>query len=327
MRYRINNYFFYCLLLCGLITCSAPVEEPKQDHEKEETLGNQEPYLIVLGTVQDAGSPQLNCKKDCCANLIEHPDTTRRVVSLGLVDPGTNSKYLFEASPDMVSQLSDLSSELAQSTTDIPDAIFITHGHIGHYTGLMYLGRESVNSNKVPVYLMPRMRKFIESNGPWSQLVELQNIIPQNLDTIRSIDLGAIKVECFLVPHRDEFSETVGFRITGPQKSAIFIPDIDKWNKWDTDIIKLIAEVDYAFLDATFYDAEEIGYRDISEIPHPFVIESMDLFDKLDAKQKNKIHFIHLNHTNPLLNPHSEQYNTVISKGYNISSYLDRVQL
>ena len=304
---------------------STETEKKSQEAGDEQEL--QGPFLVVLGTVQDAGSPHLNCKKECCAELLKNPDPSRKVVSLAVVDPDNEKKYLFEASPDIRSQLASLNELDGFESNDFPDAIFITHAHIGHYTGLMYLGRESANADSVPVYTMPRMKSFIENNGPWSQLVNLGNIVPKTLDTSRNIQIGSVTVECFLVPHRDEYSETVGFRIKGPNKSVLFIPDIDKWHKWDKNIIEYISSVDYAFLDATFYDGEEIRQRDISEIPHPFVIESMALFDGLPDAEKQKIHFIHLNHTNPLLNSDSEQHKRVISKKYNISSYLDRVQL
>ena len=59
--------------------------------------------------------------------------------------------------------------------------------------------------------------------------------------------------------------------------------------------------------------------RDISEIPHPFIIESLKLFNPLDESEKNKIYFIHLNHTNPLLNSDSSEYNRVIREGFNVA--------
>ena len=49
-----------------------------------------------------------------------------------------------------------------------------------------------------------------------------------------------LKVTPFLVPHRDEYSETVGYKIQGKQKSALFIPDINKWNTWERNIIEYI---------------------------------------------------------------------------------------
>ena len=54
--------------------------------------------------------------------------------------------------------------------------IFLTHAHMGHYTGLMWLGKEVMGAAKVPVHAMPRMAAYLRSNGPWSQLVKLENI-------------------------------------------------------------------------------------------------------------------------------------------------------
>lgn len=276
--------------------------------------------LIVLGTIQDAGSPQAGCTKDCCKDLYLHPDKDRRVVSLGLIDAANNKKYLVEATPDLTKQARALTIDAANGHPETPDAIFVTHAHIGHYTGLMYLGKEAMNANAIPVYAMPRMKTFLEQNGPWSQLVKNKNIIIQEMNDQKEIGLsGGLKVVPFIVPHRDEFSETVGYTIIGPNKKALFIPDIDKWEKWNTRIIDAIAKVDYAFIDGTFYDAAEINNRDLSTIPHPFIIESMNLFKELPAAEKKKIYFIHFNHTNPVIRKNSKQYRQVLQNGFNIA--------
>src|SRR5204862_614655 len=144
------------------------------------------------------------------------------------------------------------------------------------------------------VYAMPKMKTFLETNGPWSQLVNLKNIVLQSLQNDQPITLTSkVKIKPFKVPHRDEYSETVGYLIEGPNKKALFIPDIDKWEKWKTDIRAAIAKVDYAFIDGTFYDGVEVANRDISTIPHPFIIESMKLFGDLPPAEKKKIYFIH----------------------------------
>ena len=167
---------------------------------------------------------------------------------------------------------------------------------------------------------MPKMTDFISSNGPWDQLVKLKNVELKTLVNEKEIKLTEnLRILPFLVPHRDEYSETVGFKIIGPKKSAIFIPDIDKWSKWEKSIVNLISQVDYAFLDGTFFDEKEINNRDISEIPHPFIIESLKLFEELDESEKSKVYFIHLNHTNPVLNSESSEYKKVISAGFNIA--------
>ena len=268
--------------------------------------------LKILGVVQDGGMPHLGNNKTCCENIKQD----KYVTSLMLMNNENNESFLFDASPDINKQLNFMGDRIKKDLK----GIFLTHAHIGHYTGLMYFGREALNSKLVNVYAMPRMKKFLEENGPWSQLVSLQNIsiIELSNESKISIDSNVI-VQPVEVPHRAEFSETVGYKIYGPNKTALFIPDIDKWYLWEKSIVDEIKQVDYAIIDATFYDSKEVNYRDISEIPHPFVTESMDLFDSIDIKEKNKIYFIHLNHTNPLINKESDQYKLVRSKGYNVA--------
>ncbi len=273
--------------------------------------------LKVLGTTQDAGVPQLACLKSCCSSLSAERISALKVTSLGVID--RDKSYLIDASPDIAIQWQSLNEEIGY-TASAPDGVFLTHAHIGHYTGLMYFGREAMGASKLPVYSMPKMQNFLESNGPWNQLVVLDNIVIKPLADKEEVILSeSLSITPLIVPHRDEFSETVGYLIRGPQKTVLFIPDIDKWSKWDYDISNWIQKVDYAFLDATFFDQKELPNRDMSEIPHPFVVESMNLFNSLSKTDKNKIYFIHLNHTNPLLNEENAAYQIVEKSGFHIA--------
>ena len=292
------------------------------------TYFSQSPFIVVLGTTQDAGSPQIGCIKKCCSDLFKNPDPSRNVVSLGIVDSKVNKFWMIESTPDFITQSKTLKEISGFRHDELPDGIFITHAHIGHYTGLMYLGRESVSSKKIPVYTMSRMKGFLMQNGPWNQLINLNNISIVNMDPDQSIQLSNdIQIIPFLVPHRDEFSETVGFKIMGPNKSILFIPDIDKWGKWNKDLAYELKTVDAAFIDGTFYDSEEINHRNMAEIPHPFVVETMQLFDTEDEKIKSKLYFTHLNHTNPLLDTTSKQYREVILNGFSVSTFKQIVNL
>ena len=283
--------------------------------------------LIVLGTVQDAGSPQIGCQKKCCKHLWKHPDPTRKVSCLGIIDQDIKKSILLDATPNIKSQI-DLLQKSGGLESILPDVILLTHAHIGHYSGLIHLGKEAINAQGISVATMPRMMEFLSSNGPWDQLIKTNNIQVYGIQSDSSYYLSpSLKFVPLQVPHRDEYSETVGYRIIGPTKSALFIPDIDKWHLWERNIKEEIKKVDYAFLDATFYDGEELGGRDMSTIPHPTVEESMTLFDSLSGKERAKVYFIHLNHTNPLLNPSSKQYQHVISKGYHIAEYGQKFDL
>ncbi len=320
---RIPSFLLSIISVALFFSCQSPAVD---QHHSPKPLSKapleaiQKTALVVLGNVQDAGFPQIGCMKACCRAHWYDQEIKKRVTCLGIIEQQTGKTWMFEATPDIKEQTKMLSDYAGHPSFKLPDGIFLTHGHMGHYTGLMHLGREAINAEEVPVFAMPQMRTYLTTNGPWSQLVNLNNINIQELTADSAIQLAKdLHVIPLLVPHRGEFTETVGFRIEGPSHKALFIPDIDKWHLWERDIKEEIKQVDMAFVDATFFKNGEVGNRDMSEIPHPFVEESMQLFDDLPNTERRKIYFIHLNHTNPLLQPSSEAIQEVEGKGYHIA--------
>jgi pyrroloquinoline quinone biosynthesis protein B len=300
-----------CLLLAGFGSWQNALSQSAGVKEN--------PFVVVLGITQDAGYPQAGCDKVCCKPAWENPSLRRMVSCLAIVDPVAGEAWLVDATPDFPVQLHLLENILPGKQTRLA-GIFLTHAHIGHYTGLVHLGREAMGTNRVPVFAMPRMKAFLEKNGPWNLLIDLKNIELRSLAADSAIVLnGRIKVTPLNVPHRDEFSETVGFKIEGQEKSVLYIPDIDKWHLWQRDISKLLKEVDSALLDGTFYQNGEIPGRDMSEIPHPFMVESMTAFAELPTEEKAKVHFIHFNHTNPVLLENSEAKRCVEAAGFGMT--------
>ena len=278
---------------------------------------NDSSYIFILGNTQDAGVPHIGCEQEFCKNNY-NSNQHYFATSIAVVDPKSSQYTLFEASPDITSQLNYISNLLFKRFI-LPNNIYITHAHIGHYTGLMYLGRESLGASGVNVRVLPKMSDFLKNNGPWNQLIKLNNIDLEEIefDKISSI-FNNIEIIPVQVPHRDEYSETAGYIIKGKNKTALFIPDIDKWERWNKDINEMVKKYDYLLLDATFYDEKEIN-RDINEIPHPLVKESLDLFKNMSLNDKSKIYFIHMNHTNMMLDPESDLSKSVLSKGFNIA--------
>ena len=270
-------------------------------------------YIQVLGIVQDAGYPHIGCEKDCC-KAVSPGDYF--VSCLGLVDKTNNKRYLFDATPDIHNQLNLLEKF---SDANLVDGIFLTHAHIGHYTGLMYLGREGLGGKSIMVYALKRMSRFLTKNGPWDQLVKLNNISIQTISNKEFVKLSEnIFVIPIRVPHRDEYSETVGYKIIGKSKKILFIPDIDKWDEWKKSIIEEVKLVDYAFIDGTFYNGTELN-RDMREIPHPSIEETLQLFSNQPVAERNKIYFIHINHTNPILTNKNGIRDLVEGLGFNIA--------
>ncbi len=277
-----------------------------------------EPYAVVLGTAQDAGHPQIGCTKHCCSGA--WGGNGHRVSSIGLVDPDSGRHWVLDATPDFPHQQHTLPGTLG--------GVLPTHAHMGHYTGLMHLGREVMGARGVPVWAMPRMHAFLSGNGPWDQLVQLGNIMLRELADGVSIALSdTLRVTPIQVPHRDEYSETVGFLVQGPSRKVLYLPDIDKWERWERPIEGLVRSVDRAWLDGTFYDSDELPGRDMSQIPHPFIVESMDRFAPLPPRDRARVHFIHLNHTNPAFDPRSRARSEIESAGFHVAEAGDRINL
>jgi pyrroloquinoline quinone biosynthesis protein B len=310
------------------VPCLSAMAVTARNSETRTDAATSAPYVVVLGIAQDGGVPQ--------AGSQDHPGwrdpTSRhRVVCLALVDPATSQRWMIEATPDFPVQLHKLDSLAAPTARPGLDGIFLTHAHVGHYAGLLHLGHEVMGAAKVPVYAMPRMSEFLRTNGPWEMLVRRSNIALRPLQDGKAIQLNdRLRIVPLRVPHRQEYSEVVGFHIEGPQRSILFIPDIDRWEELDAMGVRieaLIRHVDVAYLDATFYADGEIPGRDMRGFPHPFITQSMARFDSLPPLERAKIRFIHLNHTNPALDPNGPARQTIEANGFHVAKELERFDL
>lgn len=291
------------------------------------------PFVVALGTAQDGGLPQIGCARECCVAAREDPSRARLVTSLLLVDPRDGRRWLFDATPDIARQV-ERARGLGGPAEDAPgrpalfDGIFITHAHLGHVVGLLQLGREAYGSAPVPLIGTERMASFLGSNGPWSLLFDGGYARPQVLQPGETLDLAEdLSVTAIQVPHRDEFTDTVAFLIRGPERSVLYLPDIDKWEKWDRQLEDVIAGVDVALVDGTFYGPAELPGRDMSQVPHPFIVETLARIAPLPETERAKVVFTHLNHSNPATDPRSDAAASVRAAGASILDDGDRIGL
>ena len=271
-------------------------------------------FIYVLGSAQDGGYPHFGCRERCCESVWEDTSKQRFPSSLALVDMNEKKYWLFDVTPEVKNQvhmLDQFNCSLA--------GVFITHAHVGHYMGLINFGLEILNTKKVPVYVMPRMKDYIESSSIFNQLINNENINLTLLSDNKIFNINRdLSIKPFKVPHRNELSETVGFQIIGNKKSVIYLPDIDSWDGFESNLFDIIKSNDILFIDGTFYSKDEIKNRDMSKIPHPEIIDTMHRLSDLSNIDKKKIHFIHFNHTNHILND-KIAYNKVIGEGFSIS--------
>ena len=202
--------------------------------------------LLVLGTAQDGGYPQAGCSEKCCAEAWNDAKLKRLISSLAIMI-GSDC-WLIDITPDFSYQLRMIETLLNKKPNIC--GIFITHAHMGHYMGLMELGLEVLNAQKIPVYVMPKMQSFLKENAPFTQLIELNNIQLKKIAEDSSIQLNRhLSITPFLVPHRNEFSETVGYQVNSENKSLVYVSDIDSWDEWKMDVNELIQNTKKAKLE------------------------------------------------------------------------------
>ncbi len=291
------------------------------------------PYVLTLGSAQDGGAPQIGCARECCAAARANPERRRLVASLLIVDPRSGKRWLVDATPDLPDQVElfrghPRSRKEAGARPPLVDGVFLTHAHMGHYAGLVHLGREAYNHPRVPVFCSARMKRFLEGNGPWDLLIRNGNLEPRVLAPDAPFQLAPdLSVTPFLVPHRDEYTDTFGFLIQGPNRALLYIPDIDKWARWDRRVETWLARSDRALLDGTFFADGEVPGRAMAEIPHPFILESLARFQDLPEAERRKIVFTHLNHSNPAADPASRATARIREAGMAVAARGDRFGL
>ncbi|MBB47095.1 MAG: pyrroloquinoline quinone biosynthesis protein PqqB [Phycisphaerae bacterium] len=313
-----------CLFLQSQSSDSAPGQV------REAPVG-QRYEVVVLGRAQDGGLPHVGCERPCCA---EARISGRRELPacLGIIDRTNDKLILIEATPaidEQIAMLHELAGVEGRGRSPV-DGVLLTHAHIGHYLGLAHFGREVASTDSVPVHVSPRFAEYLRTNGPWSQLIELEQIALKTFEPGVPFELlPGLKIEPLPVPHRDEFSDTMAYRIHGPNRTVLFVPDIDRWDAPSVGpefVDSLFEGVDVAYVDATFYDGREIPGRNLMMIPHPPMIDSMERFADRVRRNPGSIRFIHLNHTNPALHDDSIK-EEVTKRGFLIASPKERTSL
>ena len=279
--------------------------------------------VTVLGNAQDGGYPQVGCMKDCCRKAREKPGLSRMPVSLGLKG-ADRSTHVFEASR-MMSQQFDLWSSLGEVLWP-PSSFCLTHAHLGHIDGLGLLGREAMGLRGVKVHCSDSMSSFVRQTPSLNILIQ-QGVIDLHVwNPMEEFELTegcGFTVTAVPIPHRSELSDNHALIIRGPTKSLLFMPDHDSWAETligDLGITQWLKEmkIDIALIDGTFWDYGEISHRDITEIPHPTVTETLSRLGEKTITDPD-IYFTHFNHTNPLLNERSIQTKKLLSMGWRVS--------
>jgi pyrroloquinoline quinone biosynthesis protein B len=281
---------------------------------------------LVLGSIQDGGLPQAGCWTERCDRARLDP---RYVASLAIVEEVSGRAWLVDASPDLIRQMDLIPGDAFRRRASARrpfEGILLTHAHMGHYLGLALLGREALAIEPTPCFCTERMARFLSTNGPWDLMVREGRLDLRVLQPDRPVSLASgLDVTALAVPHREEYSDTVGFVFQGARASLLYLPDINGWDEWDRDIAEVVAGVDVAMVDSSFYSMDELPGRDQSEVPHPLVVDTMRRLGPLTGE--HRIVLTHLNNSNPLLDEEGPEREFALAAGFEVARAGQRFDL
>ena len=284
--------------------------------------------IVVLGVAQDGGLPHVGCSKPCCVSA-RGSGRTLHPASLGIVNHEAGQLCLVEATPGIEPQLALLHRTAGQPARGRKpvDAVLLTHAHLGHYFGLAHFGTEVASTHEIPVWVSRRFGGYLMRDRPWRLMLQQRQITLRELEPGTSFSpIEGVTVRATPVPHRDEISDTMAFTIRGPNRTVLFVPDIDSWARQPGLLEKLVEGVDVAYLDATFFDGSELPDRAIESVRHPFITETMEALADAARRHPGRFRFIHLNHTNPALHDAAVR-RRIEAAGFRIAEQGERVAL
>jgi len=285
-----------------------------------------------MGVAQDGGVPHAACTCVRCDAARRDPKRRLHVASVAIVVPETGHRYLIDATPDLNEQLAALPAAGHHDRGSVDrkpvDGVLLTHAHVGHYLGLAFFGFEAVHTTRLPVYATPRMAAFVRANAPWSRLVSREEIELREVPPATPLTLEeGLRVTPVAVPHRDEDSDTVGFKIEGPRHTILYVPDTDTWATWSPEALAALAASDVALLDGTFFSTGELPGRDVSKIGHPLIVATMDRLEERVQAGRLQVFFTHLNHSNNALDPKGPERKQIIERGFAVAAEGQRLPL
>lgn len=284
--------------------------------------------FLVLGASAGGGLPQWNCG---CRNCVDA--RAGRIPSSGqsslAVSDGAGWAII-NASPDIRQQMQDRPALHPRALRDTPvAAVLLTNGDIDHVAGLLSL-RE-----RTPFRLLATrgILDVLAANPIFDALAP-------DVVTREAVALGVpfallpgVRAELFAVPGKVPLymegetvqtdlmgEQTVGVRLEGSGRVAYYIPGCARV----TDALReRLADADVVFFDGTLWDDEEMirtgtGHKTGRRMGHISMSGPEGSLAALRGVGGRRV-YVHINNTNPVLQPASPERAQVLAEGWEIA--------
>ncbi len=285
--------------------------------------------FLVLGASAGGGLPQWNCGCRNCEDARNGLIPPSGQSSLAVSQDGEHWSIL-NASPDIRQQMLDNPQMHPRSLRDTPVvSVLLTNGDIDHIAGLLSLREQTpftlfatgdilevlsnnrifdaVNRAKVDRKRIVLEQDFDLQNGLRARLFAVPGKVPLFMegDTVQTDLIG---------------EQTVGVRLSAGGKVAYYIPGCAQVTP---DLLSQIADGDQLFFDGTLWDDDEMirtgtGVKTGQRMGHISVSGpdgSIALLKDISAAKT----FIHINNTNPMLQPNGPERAFVENAGWSIA--------
>jgi pyrroloquinoline quinone biosynthesis protein B len=287
-------------------------------------------HILVLGAAAGGGLPQWNCGCRNCddARAGKIPSMTQSSVAVSL---DASSWVVLNASPDIRAQLAANPQMHPPSLRGTPvAAVVLTNGDIDHIAGLLTIREKTA----FDLYATQSGLDIVDSNSVFRVLdpgvVERRRI---DLDTAFA-PLPGLRITPFAVPGKvalflegdtvnvEELGEqTVGLMLEGGGKRAAYIPGCATVPDWLLDALQ---GVDLLLFDGTVWNNDEMaqtgtGQKTGARMGHIAMNGVHGSLVRFEGFEARKI-YIHINNTNPILQPDGPERAEVLARGWEIAA-------
>ncbi|WP_299775026.1 pyrroloquinoline quinone biosynthesis protein PqqB [uncultured Tateyamaria sp.] len=285
--------------------------------------------LIVLGAAAGGGLPQWNCGcrncTDARAGVI--PRMTQSSVAVSL---DGQAWVVLNASPDIRAQVDACPQMHPPALRGSPIAsVILTNGDIDHIAGLLTLREKTA----FDVYATSSGLDILRSNSVFGVLDP--GIVAQHAVSLETPfePLPGLTVTPFAVPGKvalflegdtlnlEEVGEqTVGLLLESASARAAYVPGCAAIPDW---LIDRLAGVGLLLFDGTVWNNDDMqrtgtGEKTGARMGHVPLNGELGSLTRLSEVGGRKV-FIHINNTNPILQPDSAERAEVLGKGWEIA--------